>query len=162
MVTPTGTFSPARVSTTCLVAVAVGAFGWVVMDWWRGHGGSFFPLPWTAVAATAALAVAVLVAGWPVRRWVRGRRDRPLDPLVAARTVVLAKAAAYAGAGLAGWYAAQALMLVGEDAAVLRHRLWLAVISTVFAVGLSAAGFVVQRWCRVPHDEDDNVRKPPG
>ena len=100
------------------------------------------------------LAIAVLAAGWPVRRWVRGRRDRPLDPLVAARTVVFAKAAAYGGAAVAGWYAAQALSLIGEDSSALRRRLLLALLATAFGVGISAAGFVVQRWCRVPHEDD--------
>ena len=107
-----GTFRPARVGEACLGAVVSGVVGWIFMDWWNDSGGGYFPLPWTAVAGTAALAVAVLAAGWPVRRWVRGRRDRPLDPLVAARTVVFAKAAAYGGAVVAGWYAAQVLTLV--------------------------------------------------
>ena len=150
-----GTFRPARVGEACLVAIVAGVVGWIFMDWWNESGGGYFPLPWTAVAGTAALAVAVLAAGWPVRRWVRGRRDRALDPLVAARTVVFAKAAAYGGAAVAGWYAAQAITLIGEDSTALHRRLLLALLATLSAAALSAAGFVVQRWCRVPRDKDD-------
>jgi len=153
-VTVRGTFRPARVGEAALVALAAGVVGWVVMDWWHGDGGGYVPLPWTAVAGTAVLAIAVLAAGWPVRRWVRGRRDRPLDPLVAARTVVFAKAAAFGGAGLAGWYAAQVLTLWSEDSPVLHRRMLLAGLATLFALGISVAGFVVQRWCRVPRDAD--------
>jgi hypothetical protein len=146
---------PARVSSAVLLAVVVAALGWLGLDRWTRGGGTYVPLPWTAVAGTAALAVAVVAAGLPVRRWVTGRRDRPLDPLVAARTVVLAKAAAYGGALLAGWYAAQALVIVPDLVGVRRTRFLLAVAATVAAAGVAAAGFVVQRWCRVPPEDDD-------
>jgi uncharacterized membrane protein YgcG len=118
-------------------------------------------LPWTAVAGTAALAVAVVAAGLPVRRWMTGRRDAPLDPLVAARTVVLAKAAAYGGALLAGWYAAQALVIVPDLVGVPRTRFLLATGAAAAAIAVCAAGFVVQRWCRVPPDDGpDGGSKP--
>ena len=31
----------------------------------------------------------------------------------------------------------------------------MAAVASLAAVGLSVAGFVVQRWCRVPPDDDD-------
>ncbi|MFN0283456.1 MAG: DUF3180 family protein [Kineosporiaceae bacterium] len=147
--------TPARVSTAAVLAVAVAALVWAGLGLWTRSGGTYLPLPWTAVAGTAALAVAVVAAGLPVRRWVGGRRDRPLDPLVAARTVVLAKAAAYAGALLAGWYAAQGLVILPDLVGVRRTRFALAVAATLAAVAVSLAGFVVQRWCRVPPDDDE-------
>lgn len=149
-----GAYRPARVGEAALVAVCAGVVGWVVDDWWHGDSGRYFPLPWTAPAGIALLALGVLAAGLPVRRWVRGRRDRPLDPLVAARTVVFAKAAAYGGAGLAGWYAAQALGLWTQELDVLARQLLIAALAALAALGTSAAGFVVQRWCRVPKDPD--------
>jgi hypothetical protein len=69
--------------------------------------------------------------------------------------VVLAKAAAYAGAALAGWYAAQALVIVPDVVGVRRTRFALAVLATLAAVAVSGAGFVVQRWCRVPPDDEE-------
>lgn len=151
---------PARAGTAVVVALVVAALGWVALDLWTGNGGTYVPLPWTAVAGTAALAVAVVAAGLPVRRWVDGRRDRPLDPLVAARTVVLAKAAAYGGAVLAGWYAAQALVIVPDLVGARRTRFVLAVLAVLAAVAVCVAGFVVQRWCRVPPEDDDEGAAP--
>jgi hypothetical protein len=150
--------TPARLPAMLLLALATAALGWTALDLWRDNGGTSLPLPWTAVAGTAALMIVVIAAGLPVRRWVRGRRDRPLDPLVAARTVVLAKAAAYGGSLLAGWYAAQALALAPDLMGERLTRLVLAIVAAVFAVGIAAAGLVVQRWCRVPpSDSDDDL-----
>jgi hypothetical protein len=147
--------TPARLPAMLLLALATTALGWTVLDLWHDNGGTSLPLPWTAVAGTAALAAVVIAAGLPVRRWVRGRRDRPLDPLVAARTVVLAKAAAYGGSLLVGWYAAQALALAPDLMGERLSRLVLAIVAAVFAVAVAAAGLVVQRWCRVPPSDSD-------
>jgi MFS family permease len=147
--------TPARLPAMLLVAAATTALAWTFLDLWHDNGGTSLPLPWTAVAGTAALVAVVVAAGLPVRRWVRGRRDRPLDPLVAARTVVLAKAAAYGGSLLCGWYAAQALALAPDLMGERLTRLVLALVAAVFAAGIAAAGLVVQRWCRVPPSDDD-------
>jgi hypothetical protein len=144
---------PARVRTALLAGVVVAVVGWVGLRAWTGGGGTYLPLPWTVVAGTVLLAAGVVGAGLPVRRWTSGRRDRPLDPLVAARTVALAKAAAYGGAVLAGWYAAQGLVILPDVVGERRTRLLLAAVAAVAAVGVSVAGFVVQRWCRLPPDE---------
>lgn len=147
--------SPARVWTVVVVAVLATATGWVLLEAWTGSGHEPLPLPWTAVAGTAALAVVVVSAGLPVRRWVRGSAERPLDPLVAARTAVLAKAAAYGGALLAGWYAAQWLSILPHLGGARRTRFTLAVLAMLAAVAVAAAGLLVQRWCRVPPSDDD-------
>lgn len=146
--------TPARPWPAVLAAIVVTALGWAGLRLWTRSGGTYVPLPWTAVAGTAALALVVLALGTPVRRWVSGRRDRALDPLVAARTVVLAKAAAYGGAVLVGWYAAQALVILPDVVGARRTRLVLATLAAVASLGVSVAGFVVQRWCRVPPDDE--------
>ena len=147
--------APARIGQVLLIAVASTAVSWLLLDAWAGSGGEPLPLPWTAVAGTAALAIAVVSLGVPVRRWVSGRRDRPLDPLYAARAFVLAKAAAYGGAALTGWYAGQALALLPDVVGTRRARFVLALLAAVAAVAISVAGLVVQRWCRVPPDDED-------
>jgi hypothetical protein len=149
--------APARISQVALIALVTTALSWAFLDMLAGSGQDPLPLPWTAVAGTAALAAAVLSLGVPVRRWVAGRRDRPLDPLYAARAFVLAKAAAYGGAVLTGWYAGQALALLPDVVGVRRTKLVLALLAAVAAVGVSAAGLVVQRWCRVPPSDDDDT-----
>jgi hypothetical protein len=147
--------TPARISTALLTAVVSAAVCWVVLDIWTGSGGNPLPLSWSAVAVTIALVALVVAAGLPVRRWVRGRRDRALDPLVAARTAVLAKAAAYGGAVMVGWYLSQGLLILPDLVGARRERFVIALVAAVSAVGVSVAGFVVQHWCRIPPDDGD-------
>jgi hypothetical protein len=103
----------------------------------------------------------VIASGLPVRSWVRGERDRVLDPMVAARTAVLAKSAAYGGALMVGWYLSQAILVLPDLVGVRRQRLIIALLAAAAAVAVSVAGFVVQRWCRIPPD-DDGSHGPPG
>jgi hypothetical protein len=138
-----------------LVGLVAAALSWLGLDLWGSHGGLGPPLPWTAALGTLALCAVVIAAGLPVRRWASGRRERPLDPLTAARTVVLAKAAAYGGAVLAGWYVGQGLILLPEPVGVRRTRLIVAGVCVVTAVALAVSGLIVQRWCRVPPPDDD-------
>lgn len=147
---------PARLRTVVLIALVIGVGAWAVLDARESGGGAAPPVPWTAAVAVALLAVAVLVSGLEVRRWVTGRRERPMDPLVAARVAVFAKAAAYTGGALVGWYLAQAVVVLPDVVGERRSRLLLALVSAVVSGGLVAAGFVAQRWCRRPPDA------PPG
>lgn len=138
-------------------AAVVGVVGFSVLGMWESRGGTGLPLPWLAVVALLVVAGGVLLVGRPVRRWSAGHRDRPLDPLRAARTVVLAKACAIAGAALSGWYAAQALLVAGDLAIEpRRERFVLAVLATLAALAMVVAGLVVEHWCRLPDDDEDD------
>jgi hypothetical protein len=145
---------PARVSSAVLTALVTAAVAWFVLDLWTRQGGRLLPLPWFAAVAIALVAVAVAVLGWEVRRSVRGQRSTPLDPLFAARVVVLAKAAVFGGAVLAGWYAAQGLVVLSNVSGLRRERLIVAGVTALAAVALAVAGFLAQRWCRLPDDDD--------
>jgi hypothetical protein len=147
--------TPARIVTALLTALVSLSVCWVGLDLWTGNGGNPVPLSWSAVVGTSALVVAVIASGLPVRRWVKGKRDRVLDPMVAARTAVLAKAAAYGGAALVGWYLSQALLILPDLVGQRRERFIVALLAGAAAIGVSVAGFVVQRWCRIPPDDDE-------
>jgi hypothetical protein len=147
--------TPARIFTALLVALVSITVCWVGLDIWTGHGNEPLPLSWFSVVATVALVAVVIAAGLPVRNWVSGQRERRLDPLVAARTAVLAKAAAYGGAALTGWFLSQALSLLPELVGDRRDRFIAGLAGAGAAVAVSVAGFVVQRWCRIPPDDDD-------
>lgn len=149
---------PARVSSAVLTALLTAALAWFALDLWTRQGGRLLPLPWFAAVAIAIVAAVVLVLGWEVRRSVRGQRSTPLDPLFAARVVVLAKAAVFGGAVLAGWYAAQALVVLSNVSGLRRDRLVVAGVTALAAVLLAVAGFIAQRWCRLPDDEEPGVR----
>ncbi len=152
---------PARLPRVFALAVVAGVLAWCLLRTWRNRTDHLMPLPWTAVVGTAALAVVVVSAGLPVRRWVRGRRDRRLDPLTAARTVVLAQAAAYGGALLIGWYGAQAAVILPDLPGPRQDHFVLAVAATLAAVAVVGSGLLVQRWCRLDPPEGQDPEDDP-
>jgi len=145
---------PARFRGVALVALVVGVAGWAVLDALQAAGGRPLVTPWTAPVGIVIVAALVLVAGLEVRRWVAGRRERRLDPLLAARIAVLAKASAYAGGALAGWYLAQAVVVLPDLVGDRRTRFVVSLLSALAAALLAAAGLLAQRWCRRPDDEN--------
>ncbi len=155
----TGSYRPARVRVALGLGAGAVAFFWALLGLLDRSARTLPPLPWAAAVATAALAAVVVAFGLPVRRWVRGERTTRLDPLVAMRTLVLAKAAAYGGALLAGWYAAQGLVLLPDLVGDRLTRLVVAGLAALAAVAVCVAGFVVQRWCELPPDDET---RPPG
>ena len=150
-----------RVGTLALVAAVTGivAFGVFAM---LTRDGSLVPRP--SLLAGVLLVVMGGLVLWlarPVRRYLAGRATTSLDPLRAARTVVLAQAAALTGAAAAGWYAGQ-LAVVATDLSLEANRLRILPLlaHVLAALALAVAGLVAQRWCRIdPHDEDDETRE---
>lgn len=152
---------PTRTWPLLVVALVVAVVAGVGLRAWSADGHELPALPWTAPGVMALMAIAVLVAGLPVRRWTRGARTRPLDPLMAARTVVLAKAAQYAGSLLSGWYAGQALALVSTlDVASRRAMALRALVALLTSVAVWVAGALVERFCRVDRTSDDDTPDP--
>jgi hypothetical protein len=151
-----------RVQTLVLVAAAAGLVSFVVFLLLT-RDGSLAPRPPT-LAGVLLLVMGGLVL-WlarPVRRYLQGRATTPLDPVRAARTVVLAQAAALTGSAAAGWYAGQLAVVVGDLSLVAnRSRVVPLLLLVLAGVALAAAGLLAQRWCRVePRDEDEDERVP--
>jgi hypothetical protein len=136
------------------VAVVVCVLAYAAL---RLTGGATTPSGgWLLVAVLVVMATVVYVAGLPVRRMRLGRPGMPVSPLRAARTLVLAQAAALSGAGLVGWYAAQALRLAPDlDVASQRTRMWPVLAQVAASVALVASGLLVQRMCRIDDDSGD-------
>lgn len=138
------------------IALVVGLLSWLGWRVYLDRGHLLGSVPWVSSLLLVAMAALVIAAGLPVRRFLRGEARKTLNPVRAARTLVLAQAAALTGAGLLGWYAAQAALAVA-DLTLPGYR---SVLGQLVAVGLSAvvlmvAGMVTQRMCRVdpPRDE---------
>lgn len=78
-------------------------------------------------------------------------REKPLEPLVAARTVALAFAASRAGAYVCGWYAGVAISffghLGGDD---VRLRLVYAVTTALLSLGIVIIAVWLERSCQLP------------
>ncbi len=104
----------------------------------------------------AALAFAVLVVAWPIRRWNAGERDRAINPLRAARTVALAKAAALAGAVMTGgWVGFVGVALPAVTLGSQPGRVAASAAVVLASVGLTVAGLVAERWCMIPPEDGD-------
>ncbi|MGV1007618.1 MAG: DUF3180 domain-containing protein [Dermatophilaceae bacterium] len=153
-----------RTRHLAVVAFVVGSVGYVLLRLVEG-GGTELPAPgWTAVLLIVFMAVGVYFAGLPVKRLRSGSPAATISPLRAARTLVLAQAAALTGAALIGWYAAQVLLLVPDlDVESRRARLLPLAAVLVASALLVVSGLLVQRMCRLDedqrdqHDEDENV-----
>ena len=149
-----------RIQTLLLVAAVTGIIGFAVFAAIT-RTGELVPRP-SLLSGVLLVAMGGLVL-WlarPVRRYLQGRATTSLDPLRAARTVVLAQAAALTGSAAAGWYLGQ-LVVVVTDLSLDANKARLLPLSALVVAGvaLAAAGLVAQRWCRVaPPDEDDDEK----
>ncbi|MDQ1293875.1 MAG: hypothetical protein QG608_1757 [Actinomycetota bacterium] len=142
--------------TSAALAVLATAVCWSLASWWIRAGNEPLPQPWTAPALTALMSPVLLRAGLRVRR-------RMVDPLVAARTAVLAVACVHTGALLVGWYLGQALALVPDLVGQRRTFFVLGLLGTAASIALAAAGLLVQRWCSLPPPDDppDDLQNDP-
>jgi hypothetical protein len=78
-----------------------------------------------------------------------------MDPRRAVNLLLLAKAAALAGAVFAGGYLGFALHFVDSmDVDLPRERVIRAVSAAVASGALVISGLLLERACRVPRDED--------
>ena len=147
-----------RVRTAILVGLVIGLASWLLWMLVTGEG-RLVPRPsWLAAGLLAAMAAFVIGFAWPVRSYLAGGSKRRLDPLRAARVVVLAQAATLTGAAAMGWYAGQ-LAVVASDLSLVANqdRLWRLGILMGAALVLAIAGLLAQHWCRVdpPGDSTD-------
>src|SRR5664279_6069467 len=108
-----------------VIGLVATALGYLVLRIWTQQGGALPPAPWGALVVLVFMACGVFFAGLPVRRFLRGQAKKPLNPVRAMRTVVLAQASALTGAVVTGWYLAQVLVLLPNfDIASVRSMAW--------------------------------------
>jgi hypothetical protein len=145
--------TPVRTLIAVLVAVAV--VGWLVLRALESRGVYLPVVPWLVDVAVLALGGVVFRMGWAVRSYQKGKRPS-LDGIRAARTLVLAKAAALTGALLGGWYLAQVLVVLGDLAIEPRRdRAVAAGIAVLCSVVLAVIGLVVEKFCELPPSDKD-------
>jgi hypothetical protein len=115
------------------------------------------PLPWTAVPTLLLLALGEIVTAVNTRaRIQRKPNTRPVEPLVVARFVALAKASAYAATVLAGTFGGFLLYLSSSlDKSTPRQDFIVSAASLVSAVALAGAALFLEHACRVPRGPDD-------
>jgi hypothetical protein len=138
------------------VTLVVGLVSWLGWRLYLNGGHLLGQVSWISTVLLVAMAILVVAAGLPVRRFLRGETGKSLNPMRAARTLVLAQAAALTGACVFGWYAAQAAHAWGDVSLPgYTALLWRLLGVCGGAVLLAAAGMLTQRMCRVDPPQDD-------
>ncbi|MFT4469071.1 DUF3180 domain-containing protein [Arthrobacter sulfonylureivorans] len=141
------------------IAVVTAALGWMGNQITERNG---LPVPFlhlSSLVTMAAIAVFTLVLGLKVRRWRNGKRDKELNPVLAARTLVLAQACAYAGSLIFGWHTG----ILVDQLLLLLYRPGLGALPAVLAMmggGLVMVviGLVVERFCKLPPEDTDAAK----
>lgn len=150
-----------RISWLVIIGLVSGAAGWLV-NWWATRNGFPTPsLPLSSLITIAAVVTVTLVFGLRVRRWRSGKRNRTLNPILAARTVVLAQATAYAGALSTGWHVgilADQLTLLGVRSNL--GPVWGTLALLAGGIVMIGIGLVVESFCKLPPDDDAGAGKP--
>lgn len=114
-------------------------------------------LPPTALVTMGVIVALTLVLGIRVLRWRNSTKKKiMLNPILAARTLVLAQACAYAGTVLLGWHAGILLdqlriWSLRSDQSIT----WLALAMTGGGLVMIIVGLLVERFCRIPPEDGD-------
>ncbi|WP_033776526.1 DUF3180 domain-containing protein [Salinispora cortesiana] len=155
-----GRMGPTRASTLVVAGLAAAAVAWLLISFFYYD---YLPggLPWLPVVTLAGLAVLEAYAAVNTRARIERRPGKePVNPLLVARFVVLAKASALAGAIFAGFYGGLTGWLFLEPTQVAASDRNVAGSSLLAALALVAAALWLERSCRVPEQEDDEDREP--
>jgi fatty acid desaturase len=156
---------PTRKRDLTVVIVLVAAIAYLVSV---GAYPQWFP-PITLLTGISLLGVAACEAAWG--RYVRskindgeiGDGSGRLHPLAVARTVWIAKASAWVGALMVGWW-------LGLLAYLLPHRGWLraagedtpgTVVAAASALALVVAALWLQHCCEKPEEPPDSSNQAP-
>lgn len=151
---------PIRLRLLLGIAVVAAVLAWAGAKLWDTFG----TLPGVPTAAPVVLAViAVMLLGTALSlrarlKAVRERRPeaRPVDPLHAARAVVLAQACALVSALAGGAYAGFLVQLLGQlDIPARKDQAVTAGLAVLAGAAVIAAALWLQHICRLPEDHDN-------
>lgn len=146
-----------------VVGLAVAVAGWSATVLTSRYGMATPVLPVTALVTMGVIVALTLVLGIRVLRWrnstkkSNGTKKRaPLNPILAARTLVLAQACAYAGSVLLGWHAG----IFVDQLRVWSLRstqdiTWVAFAMAGGGLVMVVVGLVVERFCKIPPEDGD-------
>lgn len=144
-----------------LIGVILSVAGWSATVVTSRYSMATPVLPATALATMGVIVAITLILGIRVLRWRNSLRDSTkrktvLDPLLAARTLVLAQACAYAGTVLLGWHVGIFLdqlriWSLRSDQGIT----WLALAMAGGGLVMIVVGLVVERFCKIPPEDGD-------
>jgi hypothetical protein len=156
---PQPTMRPTNPATLVVAALAAAAVSWIAIS---NFYSDIPKLPWLPVLTMVVLAVLEGYAAVSTKARIDRKPGRlPVDPLLVARLVVLAKASSLAGAIFAGLYGGVAIWLLVEqrrpgDQPFAAGDVPAAAGGLAASLLLMAAALWLERACRVPHKPDES------
>jgi len=119
--------------------------------------------PVSMAASLAVIGIVVVLLAWPIHQSTKGTAKRRVDPFVAMRVAVLAKASSFSGALFLGGGIGIILYLLTRSVAPTPDSLWLAVGTAIGAAVLLVGGLVAEHFCTLPPDEpEEKPQDAPG
>lgn len=153
---------PTKASTLVVAGLAMAALSWLAISRFYGDFPSIPLLPGLTLLALGGLEIVAAVN-------TKNRIDRrpgtePVDPLLVARYLVLAKASSLAAALFTGLYGGLSIWLLTEQGRLAQAEddLVPAVIGTIGGLTLVFAALFLERACRVPPPPPSSDPSQPG
>ncbi|SEL41157.1 DUF3180 domain-containing protein [Streptacidiphilus jiangxiensis] len=153
---------PLRPLVLAVTTLVAGLLSWAGARLWNSVG-SLPGVPAAAPIVLAVIAVVLAAAAITLRSRLQAQRERrpgakAVDPLFAARALVLGQASALVAALVTGVYGGMGVFLLTlSDASPARRGQALTALFAVLAgIAVMAAGLWLQHICRLPDDEDED------
>ena len=158
---------PLRPVVLILITLVTGLLSWGGSRLWNSVG-TLPGVPAAAPIVLAIIAVVLVATGVSLRSRLRAQRERVpgakgVDPLAAARSVVLGQASALVAALVTGVYGGMGVFLGSMwDSVPGRHgQVVTAGLAVAAGIAVIAAGLWIQHICRLPDDPDELTAAPP-
>jgi hypothetical protein len=142
------------------ITLVAGLLSWAGSQLWNSVG-SLPGVPAAAPIVLAAVAVVLAATAISLRNRLRAQRDRVpdakgVDPLSAARAVVLGQASALVAALVTGIYGGIGVFLLtmGDAPPARSGQALTALFAVLAGIAVMAAGLWIQHVCRLPDDPD--------
>jgi hypothetical protein len=146
---------PTSLATLVVAALVAAAVAWLGVSRFYSDMPT---IPWLPAATLFGLAIVEAVTAPNTKARIDRREGTvPVNPLLVARYVVLAKASALAGAIFTGLYAGILIGLLAKPAGnvAVSNDLPQTMVGLASAVALTAAALWLERSCRVPPPPDE-------
>jgi len=154
---------PLRLRLLLGITAVAGVLSWAGAKLWDSLG-QLPGVPTAAPIALAAVAVVLLATAISLRSRLKAMRERQpdakgVDPLSAARAVVLAQASALVSAVVTGIYGGTGVYLLTLlDVSARQSQAITAGFAVLAGAAVMAAALWLQHICRLPEDHDDPTR----
>jgi phosphatidylglycerophosphate synthase len=151
-----------RIGTLAGLLLVAGVLSWAGARLWDAVG-TLPSVPVAAPVVPAMIAAVLLATALSIRSRLRAQRERQpgakgVEPMMAARAVVLGQASALVAALVAGAYGGTGVFLLTSgltDVPARRDQAVYAGLSVLAAIAVIAVAMWLERICRLPEDTDD-------